>query len=61
MLAAEELGLLSDLESVPVRMGRTLDPDSGRAPIYDDLLARDGRLYNALFGASAPYGLPDVH
>ena len=61
MLAAEELGLLSDLESVPVRMGRTLYPDPRRAPIYDDLLARDGRLYTALFGASAPFGPPDVH
>jgi gluconokinase len=57
ILVGEKIGLVADLESVPVKIGEIVEPDPQRVQAYDELLARDSRLYNALFGsASAPYG-----
>jgi gluconokinase len=55
MLTAEQMGLLSDLENAPPRLGVTLEPDTEHTAAYQRMLERDNRLFDALYG---PTGVP---
>ncbi len=55
MLAAEQMGLISDIEDVATQLGESLHPDPRRTEIYRRLLERDNRLFNALYGPSSVF------
>lgn len=59
MLAAEQMGLLQNLDDVPANMGATLEPNEQRTAIYQRLLERDTQLYDALYGKGSAYKPPD--
>lgn len=49
ILAAEQMGLLPDLDHVPVSLGRTISPLDGHSEQYARMLERDNRLFAALY------------
>lgn len=49
MIAAEQMKILSDLDNVPVRLGRTISPKDGHAEEYARMLERDNRLFDRLY------------
>ena len=53
MIAAEQMGLLSSLEDVPVEIGATFDPQPERTTKFERLLARDAWLFNTFYGNQA--------
>jgi gluconokinase len=55
IIAAEQLGLVSDLDAVGARMGATFLPELDRSQAFEGLLARDGWLYNTLYGNPASF------
>ena len=59
MLAAEQMGLLSNLDDVPVLFGRTLEPNEQHTAIYQRLLERDTQMFDALYGKGSVFGQPE--
>ena len=55
LIAAEHMGLLPDLDSVPVRMGAVMEPKSERLQAYEGLLYRDGRLFDMFYGKTGGF------
>lgn len=49
MIAAEQMGWLADLDDVPVRLGRTIEPATGHTEQYARMLERDNELFAALY------------
>lgn len=60
MIAAEQMGLLSDLDDVPVLLGRTIEPRPNQAAVYNELLARDLSLFDALYGRGSAFEHPEL-
>ncbi len=60
MIAAEQMGLLADLENVPVLLGRTIEPKPAAVGIYNELLGRDLRLFEALYGRGSTFEHPEL-
>lgn len=60
MIAAEQEGLLSSLDDVPPQLGRTVGPRPESATIYNELLARDLRLFDALYGSRSAFEHPEI-
>lgn len=59
MLAAEQMGLLSNLDDIPAALGRTLEPNEQRTAIYQRLLERDTQMFDALYGKGSVFGQPE--
>ncbi len=59
MIAAEQMGLLSDLEQAPSLVGRTVEPNRERVAAYDGLLERDLNLFEALYGRGSVFEHPE--
>jgi len=49
ILAAERIGLISDMERVSTRLGAVVEPDRGRMEIYQQLLASNDRLFHTIY------------
>ncbi len=60
MIAAEQMGLLSDLDDAPSLLGRTVEPTRERAAAYEGLLQRDLSLFEALYGRGSMFEHPEV-
>ncbi len=60
MIAAEQIGLLPDLDDAAVLLGRTVEPKPEAAQVYDELLARDLRLFEALYGRGSTFEHPEL-
>ncbi len=60
MIAAEQLGILASLDDVPATLGRTIGPRPEAAEVYNDLLSRDLRLFDALYGRNSAFEHPEV-
>ncbi|MBV8895905.1 MAG: hypothetical protein JO051_05290, partial [Acidobacteriaceae bacterium] len=52
MIAAEQMGALSSLDDVPVKIGARLEPQPERTRTFERLLARDTWLFNTLYGTA---------
>ena len=50
LLALEALGVLPDMEQVPLRLAEPVQPDAGRGEIYQKAAARQMQLYKVLLG-----------
>ncbi len=59
MIAAEQMGLLSDLDEAPCLVGRTVEPNGGRGAAYEQLLERDLNLFEALYGRGSVFEHPE--
>lgn len=59
MIAAEQMGLIPDLESVPVELGETVDAQPENAAIFTEMLRRDARLFEALYGPYSRFDPPE--
>jgi len=59
ILAAEQMGLLPNLDDVPVLLGRTLEPNEQHTAIYQRLLERDTQMFDALYGRGSVFGQPE--
>jgi gluconokinase len=56
MIAAEQMGLLTTLDDLPVQMGKTVEPQPHSAQVFERLLARDAGLFNALYSSTSTFG-----
>lgn len=59
MLAAEQMGLISDLEQVPVELGATSAPKEEHVAAYQRMFERDLHLFEALYGAASVFEPPE--
>ncbi len=59
ILAAEQMGILTDIGDVPLRLGKTAKPISENAPIYQQMFERDGRLFEALYRTHSTFDPPE--
>lgn len=59
MIAAEQMGLLRDLEQVPLRLGRTVEARAGKATAYGRMFQQDARFFEALYGNQSVFELPE--
>jgi gluconokinase len=59
MIAAEQMGILSSLDDVPVEIGATFEPQPDRTRTFERLLARDTWLFNTFYG-SQPVALGHI-
>ena len=50
LLALQALGVLPDMEQVPLRLAERVQPDAGRGEIYQKAAARQMQLYKVLLG-----------
>jgi sugar (pentulose or hexulose) kinase len=57
LIAAEQLGFIKDMDDVPVEPGPTIEPVTGNAERYVQMLARDLKLFKQLFSEEVdPHG-----
>jgi gluconokinase len=59
ILAASEMGIVPDLAEAPARLGSTVQPRSASVEAYERMLARDKRLFDALYSKSSPFEPPE--
>ncbi len=59
MIAAEQMGLIGDLDDVPVALGETVQPRKESVAIYERMLQRDAHLFDALYGPRSPFDPPE--
>jgi len=59
IIAAEQMGLIPDLDHVPSGQGDTVLPSSTRISAYRQMLQRDHHLFEALYGRFSPFDPPD--
>ena len=59
MIAAEQMGLIGDLDDVPVALGETVQPRKESVMIYERMLQRDAHLFDALYGPRSPFDPPE--
>jgi gluconokinase len=59
LIAAEQMHLIGSLEDQPVALGATLDPNPARVSAFEQMLARDQRLFAALYGRHSPFDPPE--
>ena len=55
IIAAEQMGVLANLEAVSVRMGAMLEPKPERTKAYERLLERDGLLFETFYGVTSGF------
>jgi gluconokinase len=53
LIAAEQMGVVSELDKVPADLGRTIEPKDEHTQLYQSMLERDTRLFDALYGRGA--------
>jgi gluconokinase len=57
LIAAEQLGFIKDMDQVAVELGPTIEPVTGNAERYVQMLARDLKLFEKLFSEQVdPHG-----
>ncbi len=59
IIAAEQMQLIGSLEEQPCALGDTLEPDPAHASLFDQMFARDQRLFAALYGRHSPFDPPE--
>ena len=59
IIAAEQMGLIPDLDCVPVQLGDTVAAQEEHAAIFETMLGRDGRLFDALYGPYSRFDPPE--
>jgi gluconokinase len=59
MIAAEQMGFISDLDEVPAKLGDTIETQVENATIFDMMLRRDTRLFDALYGPYSRFEPPE--
>ena len=59
MIAAEQMGLLADLDAVPLHLGRTVEARDGKAAAYGRMFQRDARFFEALYGNQSVFDPPE--
>lgn len=59
MIAAEQMGLIGNLDDVPVNLGETVQAQEENAAIFDRMLRRDSQLFDALYGPHSRFDPPD--
>ena len=55
IIAAEQIGLLSNMDELPVTLGDTIEPRQGRPDIYKRMLRADGALFDSLYGRTSTF------
>jgi gluconokinase len=57
LITAEQLGFIKDMDDIPVELGPTIEPVTGNAERYVQMLARDLKLFKQLFSEEVdPHG-----
>ncbi len=59
MIAAEQMGLLSDLDEVPLELGATITPKEEHVAGYERMFGLDAHLFDALYGAHSVFEPPE--
>jgi gluconokinase len=59
MIAAEQMGLIPDLDTAPILLGQTLATREENARIFDSMMRRDARLFDALYGPYSRFDPPE--
>jgi gluconokinase len=55
VIAAEQMGLLSSMDDLPVTLGRTIEPKPEHPAIFDRMLEGDRNLFDSLYGRSSAF------
>jgi gluconokinase len=59
MIAAEQMGILADLDSVPLQLGDTVTPKEAHVAAYARMFDRDMHLFDALYGPLSVFEPPE--
>jgi gluconokinase len=59
MIAAEQMRLISNLDDVPVELGATFDPKESSSAVFDRMMQRDSKLFDALYGSHSRFEPPE--
>ncbi len=59
MIAAEQMGLIGQMEDVPLRLGSTVQAKESNTPLFDQMMQRDTKFFEALYGAKSPFEPPE--
>ena len=59
MLAAEQMGLIANIDDVSAKCGETVGPKEGRSAAYQRMFQRDSQLFEALYGKGSAFEHPD--
>lgn len=59
IIAAEQMGLIGDLEAAPPRLGATVNPKPERVGAYQRMLLREERLFEALYSRNSVFDPPE--
>jgi gluconokinase len=59
MIAAEQMGLLPDLDDVPLELGKTVSPKDEHVAAYERMFGRDTHLFDALYGTHSVFEPPE--
>lgn len=59
MITAEQMGLIADLDSIPNEFGETVEPRAEHADVFEAMMRRDARLFDALYGPYSRFDPPE--
>ncbi len=59
IIAAEQMGLIASLDDVPIELGDTINPKESNSAIFDRMMQRDAKLFDALYGPHSPFEPPE--
>jgi gluconokinase len=55
IIAAEQMGLLSSMDDLPVALGNTIEPKAQHPAIFARMLEADGALFDSLYGRNSNF------
>jgi sugar (pentulose or hexulose) kinase len=58
IIAAELMGLLPNMDELPVSLGETVEPKPGHADVYTRMLNADGTLFESTYGRNSGFRRP---
>ena len=56
IIAAEQMGLVSSMDDLPVTLGDTIEPNPAHTGVYTQMLKTDGALFESLYGKNSVFG-----
>lgn len=57
IIAAEQMGLVSSMDEIPVTLGNTINPNPERQEGYVQMLKTDGALFDSLYGRNSAFAI----
>ncbi|MFL6414608.1 MAG: gluconokinase [Bryobacteraceae bacterium] len=55
IIAAEEMGIVSSMDDLPAKLGRTIDAQPEHPAMFVDMLKADGALFDSLYGRNSVF------